>query len=233
MISLQPARSGATKFTIQNSGTVVIGNNTNGIQFDPTFSTSCSGGGIVSVYCGTARPTKVITLSAEYAGAVLTASNSASTNGFMTANASQSAVPNNYNYENYYQWSSNQSSLNDYTVAVTATLPQDFSAWPSSGNAMTIDFNTALITPADNALDVYIYKKGDTTGVPVYFSVNNHSGTAKNCWTNVPITGSQLTGSSSWNGAGQQVVIYLKMHAMNTVNYVQVGDIKINYLSAF
>ena len=150
----------------------------------------------------------------------------------MTASASQSASPPSFNYENYYSWSSTQSSLNDYTVAVGVTLPKDFSAWPTSGNAITIDYNTALATSADNALDVYIYNKGDTTGIPVYFKVNNTS--ASKTWTTLGITGAMLTGTGpQWTGAGNQAVIYLKMHAMNTVNYVQVGDIKINYLSAF
>ena len=239
-VPLNPALSGSAtasdtltnSLTIQNSGVVTIGNNTNGIQFDPTFSSDCSGQLFAAVYCGSARPTRQIVLSAEYPGAVLTASNSASTNGFMTANASQSATPSSFNYENYYQWTSNQSSLNDYTVAVTVTLPKDFSGWPSSGNAMTIDYNTALTTSADNALDVYIYNKGDTTNIPVYFKTNNTSASQKT-WTTVNITGAQLTGSSSLNAAGQQAVVYLRMHAMNTVNYVQVGDIKLNYLSAF
>jgi len=163
----------------------------------------------------------------------LTASNSASTNGFMTSDASSSAstLPTANQFENYYMWNSTQTSLQDYTVAVAVTLPADFSAWKTSG-AVTIDFNTALTTSADNALDVYIYKKGVTTGIPVYFSTNNKSATAKT-WTQVSISAAQLAGTTTWNAAGQEAIIYLKMHAMNTVNYVQVGDINLNYLSAF
>ena len=221
--------SGLTRFTVKNSGLVVIGNSTNGIIFDPTDSSNPGG----QIYFGLARPTRQIVLTPEYAGAVITASNSAYTNGFMTANASQSAALGAYNYENYYQWSSSQTSLNDYTVAVTVSLPKDFSGWPSSGNAITIDYNTALATPADNALDVYIYNKGDTSGVPVWFITNQAS--AQKTWTQIGITGAQLSAAKPWNLSidNGQAVIYLKMHAMNTVNYVQVGDIKLNYLSAF
>ena len=71
------SKSGATKFTIQNSGVVVIGNTTNGMTFDPTFSSDCSGQTFAAVYCGSARPTKTITLSAEYSGVTLSASPSA------------------------------------------------------------------------------------------------------------------------------------------------------------
>ena len=227
---------GSTRFTVKSSGVVVIGNNTNGIQFDPTFSTDCNGGSSAAVYCGSARPTKTITLSAEYAGATLVASPSAigsPFNGFMTASASTSAnTTPNFLFENYYQWTSNLSSLQQYTVAVTLTLPQDFSGWPSSGNAMTIDYNTALTTSADNALDVYMYIKGDTSGVPVYFKQNNVS-VAAETWTTVQITGAQLSGAKAWNLINPQVTLLLTLKSMNTVNYVQVGDIKINYLSAF
>ena len=50
------SKSGATKFTIKNSGVVVIGNTTNGIAFDPTELTNPSG----QIYYGTARPTRQI-----------------------------------------------------------------------------------------------------------------------------------------------------------------------------
>jgi hypothetical protein len=193
---------------------------------------------MVSVYCGTARPTKTITLTAEYSGVVLSASPSAgiNTNGFMTSDASYSATPNSFDHETYYMWTSTQNTqIQAYNVAVTITLPKDFSGWPTSGNAMTIDYNTGLTTSADNALDVFIYKKGDTTGVPVYFSTNNTSATGNpKTWTRVNITGSQLQGSQSWNAAGQQVTLYMSLKAWkNIANYVQVGDININYLSAF
>jgi hypothetical protein len=220
--------SGATRFAIKNSGVVTIGNSTSGIQFDPT-------GPVTSVYLGNARPTKQIVLSSEYAGATLTASNSGTTDGFMTANASASATPTSFNYETYYQWSSTQGSLNDYTIAVGVTLPEDFSSWVTSGNAITIDFNTALTTSADNALDAYIYKKGDTTGVPVYFIKNQTSSVGNpKTWRQITITKSQLEGTTTWNTAGQQATFYLTLHAKTpTSNYVQVGNITLNYLSAF
>jgi len=227
--------SGLSRFTVKQSGTVIIGNTTNGIQFDPTATATCSGGSLFAVFCGNARPTKQITLTAEYPGAVITASGSAHTTGFMTSDASPSASANQYNFENYYMWdSTDNTNLNDYTVAVEVTLPKDFSAWPSSGNAITIDFNTGLTTTAQNALDVYIYKKGvSNTGIPVYFSTNNVSTSVKT-WKQITITKSQLEGTTTWNQPGDQAVIYLKMKARdNTANYVQVGDIDLNYLSGF
>jgi len=152
----------------------------------------------------------------------------------MTASASMSATPTANNHETYYQWTSTQvGTLNQYTIALTLTLPKDWSAWPTSGNAMTIDYNTGLTTSADNALDVFMYQKGDTSGIPVYFSTNNKSSTAKN-WTQVQITGAQFSGTKTWDSTNRQVTLYLTLKAMNTTaNYVQVGDININYLSGF
>lgn len=222
---LSASSSSIPIFQLKNTGALILGNSSNGLTLDPVNNGP--------LYAGTARPLKTIVLSAEYAGAVLTASGSATITGSMTSDASPSATPTSFDWENYYEWKSTQTSLNDYTVAVAVTLPKDFSAWQTSVNAITVAFNTLLTTSADNALDVYIYKAGDTTGSPVAFSINNASGTAKN-WTTVNITNAQLTGGpQTWNTAGATAIFYLKMHAKNTTNYVQVGDITLNYLSKF
>ncbi|HXC04989.1 MAG TPA: hypothetical protein VNZ86_09570, partial [Bacteroidia bacterium] len=217
------SKSGATKFTVQNSGVVVIGSNTNGIVFDPTLLTNPSG----QVYFGSARPTKQIVLSPEYAGAVLTASNSASTVGFMTSDASPSASSSTYNFENYYQWVSTDTSLDDYTVAVRVTLPKDFSAWPTS-NAVQVDYNTNIKDKTSNKLDVLIYVPSVSSSTPQVYDQANFSATDKT-WATESYTGAQVT---NWSQTNPTAVIYLKMYSKNGL-YTQVGDIKLNYLSAF
>ena len=219
------SKSGATKFTIENSGVVLIGNTTNGIQFDSTGAATCSGQSFYAVFCGTARPTGKIVLSPEYPGATLTASNSATTNGFMTADASPSAQDNT-SFRTYYMWTSTQTSLNDYTVAVRVALPANFSAW--AANAITIDLNTQLTTSPDNALDVTIYNHNFSDSTPVLYD-HNETSTTQNTWRTITYTSSQL---SNWSTAGQTATIFLKLHAMNS-NYVQVGDIVLNYLQAY
>ena len=67
------------------------------------------------------------------------------------------------------------------------------------------------------------------------------SGTAKT-WTTLTIDDCELDDnagvctfgtSPDWDAAGETAVIYLKMYAKATGNYVQVGDITLNYLAAF
>nr|MBI5455553.1 hypothetical protein [Candidatus Levybacteria bacterium] len=207
--------SGTTKFVIANSGTVTIGNSTDGLVFSPT------GGG--PTYSGTARPTKKITLSPEYAGAVLTASGSAAANGSMTSDASPSA-----NFRTYYEWSSTQVSLNDYVVAVRVTLPADFGAWNGS-TSMQISYNTESSVASTNKLDVFIYNPSTSTSVPVVYRQANVS----TSWTTLNIANTDLEDSPAWNTAGQTATIYLKMYASGTVNKTRVGDITLNYLSKF
>ena len=130
-----------------------------------------------------------------------------------------------------------QPSVESYNVAVNITLPKDFSDWPSSGNALTVDFNTGQAGSADNSLDVTLYQRGDTSGVPVAFRNANYSNTGAKTWQQVTFTRADFEGAEKWDAThpnSRQVTLYLNMHAKNNIaNYVQVGDISINYLSAF
>lgn len=222
-LSLDAKGSGTITIGGTSTGNIIIGGTANGL----TFSTSTG-----PSYTGTGRPAKQILLSAEYPGAVLTASNSATVNGSMTSDASPSATPTSYDWQNYYQWvAASDGTLQDYTVAVRVTLPKDFSAW-ATGNCLTIAYNTALVSNTKNALEVYIYKDQDTSGIPVAFSTGNASGTSKN-WTTINFTSTSFAGAKTWNTAGATAVIYLRLRSANPVNYVQVGDITLNYLAAF
>ena len=221
------SKSGATKFTIQNSGTVVIGTTTNGIVFDPTGTNVASGG--TGIYQGTARPFKTITLSPEFAGAVLTASGAASanTNGIMTSDASPSASSSTYNFENYYQWVSSQSSgLMQYTVAVRTVLPQDFGTWATSGNAISMDMYTNLKGNGSNKLDLKAIKASN--GSIVVYDQAQASGATDKTWITRGYTSAQVQSLA----AGDTVVFYVTMYSKDS-NDVMVGDIKLNYLSKF
>ncbi|MDO8335496.1 MAG: hypothetical protein Q7T74_01785, partial [Candidatus Saccharibacteria bacterium] len=220
--------SGMTRFTVKQNGIVQIGNDTNGIVFDylnqgPRFA-------------GSARPLKNITLMAEYAGATLTASGSATTTGSMTSDASASAQLSNFT--NYYEWSSTSTTLQDYTVAVRVKLPADFSAWPTSTSAAQIKFNTELGNPDTNRLDVYIYNGtfGGMTAAQAATPVAYRQAqrTISKTWTNIDIAGTLLDSGAAndLDTAGDEVIIMLKMSSKDS-NHVQVGDITLNYLSSF
>jgi len=177
------------------------------------------------VYSGSGRPTKRITLSPEYAGATLTASNSATITGDMTSDASHSA-----SFRNYYQWSSTSDPIQDYTVAIRVTLPKDFDNW-TTGTTMTISYQNASSVADTNKVDAYIYNPGDSASLPVYFSTANNSAT----WTTIDLTSFDLDDGTSpdWDGADETVLIYLKMYASGTVNETRIGDIVIDYLAKF
>ncbi|GIW62033.1 MAG: hypothetical protein KatS3mg089_0885 [Patescibacteria group bacterium] len=188
------------------------------------------------VYTGAGRPLKTITLSAEYPGAILTASGSATTIGTMISDASPSAALSNF--QNYYEWSSSQSTLNDYTIAVRVTLPRDFSAWATTDSAIKIKFNTELTTTDSNKLDVLIYNTDISLSAvdqatPVVYRQANVSSTQKT-WSEITISASELDSGANRDidTGGETMVIYLKMYSKNN-NYVQVGDIILNYLAKF
>lgn len=211
--------SGATRFVISQNGAVTIGNSTDGLVFNAV------GGG--PTYSGAARPTKIITLSPEYAGATFTASGSATTNGSMTSDASPSAL-----FRTYYEWSSTQASLQDYTVAIRVTIPQDFSAWDPT-SAIAIEFNTATTNAQQNKFDFLLFNSNDAKPTtPVVMRTANVSSVAKT-WQTLTIPASALTGGTAvWNAAGNTATIYLKMYSGSPA-YVQVGDIDLKYLSKF
>jgi hypothetical protein len=191
-----------------------------------------SGGGLTlsgsgMTYSGTARPTKTLVLSAEYPGATLTASGSATITGSMTSDASPSATfgAGTNNWMNYYMWTSTMTALNDYTVAVRTTVPKDFAAWNTT--ALQVNFNTALTTANTNKLDVLVYRAANATATPLFYGQANTSSTA-NTWKTVDIPSTALTTLV----AGDTFVVYLKMYAKDS-NFVQIGDIVLSYLAAF
>ena len=179
-------------------------------------------------YEGSARPAIKMVLSPEYLGAVPTASGSATTVGTMTSDASPSA-----NFRTYYEWASSQSSLQDYSVAVRVTLPSNFSAWQTS-NALQISFNTNLTTTDTNKLDITIYHPSDDADDIVVQKIDQVSSSTKT-WENITVDDSELDDGTSpdWDAAGETVIIYLRLYAKATGNYVQIGDITLNYLAAF
>src|SRR6185503_10446625 len=205
---------------------------TNGITFDYLNEGT--------TYSGSARPTKKIVLSPEFSGAILTASGSSNITGSMTSDASTSANlsldGSTNNLLTYYQWNGTTSTTqqHDYTVAVRVTLPPDFSSWVPGGSAMQVLFNTGLTTSNTNKLEVRIVPEGQSNGntAPAAYFQNQTSTTAKN-WRALNISANDLTDAPDWATASRSAMIYLKMYSNNTSNFVQVGDIILNYLSRF
>jgi hypothetical protein len=219
-IAIDPNGSGTISLNAPTTVTnkFIVGTAGNTFVFDPTAGPT---------YSGTARPTKLITLSPEYAGAAITASGSANVNGNMTSDASPSA-----NWRTYYQWVSSQTLVQDYTVAVRVTLPNDFSAW-STGTALTLNYNTNSPDPTFNRVDMNIYNSSlslPQLAQTVCTDTNNAS--ASKTWSTITCDNVTFNGTPAWNTAGQTAIIMIRMYSKNNA-YVQIGDITLSYLAKF
>jgi hypothetical protein len=184
------------------------------------------------VLAGTARPYRKITLSPEYAGAVLSTFYGAGTGSNITGNMTSDASPSGALMRTHYSWSSSTASpLQEYTVAVRITLPSNFSAWCSgsiaacTGNtdAIVVNYNTLAVEAANNALDAYGY---NTAGTQLFADTANVVGSLDG-WGTITVAYDSL---SNWNTANSTAVIYLRMQAMNNY-HVLLGDIVLNYVS--
>lgn len=167
-----------------------------------------------------------LTLVPEYSGATLTANGSVTINGSMTSDVTSSSD----GYKNYYQWTSAQTSLQDYTVAIRVKLPSNFSSWATS-NAIVINYVTQSTSNTNNKLDIDIRNQDDTPGSSVTTSTANVSGVA-GTWTTVAIDDSVIDNGAApdWDAAGETATLLLKMYSKDS-NYTRIGDIVINYTS--
>ena len=156
-----------------------------------------------------------ITLSAEYPGAVLSADGTSNV-GVMTSDSEGTAS----NSMNYYEWSSSETSLNDYDVRVRFTLPNDFYSWSTGG--ITFNFVTEATGTTNNKLDFYVYLESSAT---VDGSSTGQASSSAGVWKTTTIAGSGL---NECTGAGTTCMLIIKMSSVND-SYARVGDIDIQY----
>jgi hypothetical protein len=194
--------SGATLFTAdtQNSR-IIVGTTTNGVIL--------SANGIQ--LNGTARNAETITLTPEYAGAVLDGSGT----GTMTAAYDSTAK------KNYYKWTTTQVTSQGYDIVITTAVPSDWGTWAAS-NPLTLDTwtdntsnstGTITVTDTSGATDTGINGSSITPGSTSTWTTNNKT----------------FSGTYTANGI---MVIRIHMTANNGSNF-QVGPLKLNYLSKF
>jgi hypothetical protein len=197
--------------------------------------------GTGNVISGTLPPggygkTKTIVLSPEYAGASLSADGSGTTAVAMTSDNTLNAA--GVGWKNYYELSSTNAALQDYSVIVRVALPSDFGSWasgscPGSTCALEMNFQTGLSTTADNAISYQVSHDTDTPGT-VICTVGSTAATA---WTATGCTSSTLVDGSApqWGvAADEKAVIRIKMAAKNTSNALtRSGDIILRYISKF
>jgi filamentous hemagglutinin len=194
------------------SGEVILGNSTNGSIVAATTGQT--------TYTGNARHTKYITLRPEYGGAVLSSNvwNSLSDIGTMTAGFDTAQ------YENYYQWTTSQSTNQAYDVAVSIPIPTDFSAWASS-TPITVDVKTSDIT--NGIVNAKLYDTNKT--IETNWNTCSLTPGSANTWTTV--TGCSIGGTYS-NSGTKYITLIIQMQAPNG-GTTELGNINLAYLSSF
>ena len=228
------SNSGAGIITVAGNtgGEIILGSATNGITYTYNGTTTSN-----LRYVGVARNTKVITLTPEYAGAVLSTCqysssgcsgtvDSGSDIGTMTSGAAPPPIGSN-NAENYYDWTTSQSSNQAYDIVVSIPIPTDFSAWASS-TPLTVDVNTSNTT--NGTVIGWLY---DTTGTSVTAWNTGCALTpgSTSVWTTV--TGCNLSTGTYSNAGSKTITLVLQVQAAASGGNTLIGDINLSYLSSF
>lgn len=161
-----------------------------------------------------------IELHPEYPGAVQTTSlRGTSPSGNNDITISTDVDVNSYVGRNYYNGTSNQTTLQDRYIVVRFTLPGDFGSW-LSGNAIQVEYKTQSLLSNDCHVDIYVYKSGVAN---IIASSENNVNTN---WSNIGVAGSIL---GSWS-ANDIMELYIKLESRSG-NYARVGKISFNYNS--
>lgn len=187
------------------NGTVRIGTATDGADI------SAANGVLLS---GTARRTRSIVLTPEYANSVLDASPGYSNIGSMTSKFDLT------NRRNYYKWTTTGTATGQYyDVVVQVPIPSDFSAWAST-TPITVDNYS-------NDGSFVMVEVRDTSGA-VESAINFASigPYGYNSWQTQTL--GAVAGSYT---PGGYMTLRLRMRAASSTSDLRISTIKMNYLS--
>jgi hypothetical protein len=204
-VQIQKADSTVLFTADTSSMQVVVGTTTNGIIL--------SSAGLQLK--GTARNAKVITLTAEYLGAVLDAGTGSNNSGTMTSGIDLT------NRMNYYKWTTTQATNQTYDIDIQVPIPSDFDSWNS--NPLSVTSYTSNTTNGTVTLETR-----DTAGAVIcnFVSVTPASTTT---WT---ANNSACTLSSGTYTASGYMTLRIRLQSP-TSGDVRVGNIVLNYLSKY
>lgn len=162
------------------------------IEYDDT-------GGTLTISQGFSSGAQV-SLSPEYAGAVYYGDGSNNVGQLQLAYDSSNA-------ENYYQWTSTQSALNDYNISVRVKVPEDFDHWDGTA-PIQFRYRTNAASSDDNQIDITML---DTAGASV--ALTGAADLANTSWTTATITGPEGTGTYT---PGSYITLIIAMQARTT-----------------
>lgn len=211
---------GTDSFTVNTSGSAFsyLDGSSNGFTFDADTGPT---------YAGTARPARKEKLVPEFQGAVLTGDGGSNT-GTMTSDFCEQGAHANIpdtntsvcntsgDIHNYYSWTTNQGTAQDYDIWIRWRVPDNMAAWDTN----PVQVYGKRTDATNNAVTVFVY---DTAG-----ALNNAGGTqvSGTTWTQTNIA---LSGGT-WT-AGSYMTIRVALTADTGGDSVQLGEINLNYLS--
>jgi hypothetical protein len=171
---------------------------------------------------GTTHPKSVI-LPAEYAGATLYSSGGSNI-GTMTAG--YTATGTGGKPENYYQWTTTQSTNQAYSIVVQIPLPADAN---TSAPAVSINIDADTSSTTNGTILAKLY---DTAGsVVTNWNSCTITPSSANTWTTMVGATSCIISSGTWN-AGQDMTLVLTLQAP-TSGTTDVGTIVMNYTTQY
>ncbi|MDP3993771.1 MAG: hypothetical protein Q8P75_02195, partial [bacterium] len=216
-------RSAANSITLQAATTTastvfLVGSETNGLIFNPTFG---------PLYSGNARPTRTVTLTPEYPGAVLTGTGSGTMTSDFCEQGVHADIPDtdtssceSGQIHNFYNWTTTQGSDQTYSVWLRWKIPYDFSSWIS---ADPIKVWARRSDGTNGSVRVYVY---GTNGALENTSGTETAGTA-NIWTQTSVKSAFSAGTYA---TSSYMTIRVDMIADQNDN-VKIGEIDLLYRS--
>jgi hypothetical protein len=183
-----------------------VGDVTNGITLDPATGPD---------YHGTARPTKRISQSPEFLGAVLRGDGGSNT-GTMTTSFDAT------NFHNYYNWTTNQGSNQDFDVATRVAIPNDFSS-------LTLTPQICIYGWSDDLTNGTItLNANDSSNAAITLGSSSYTPGSASTWAETCRT---ISGTPTLT-AGGFITLRVTLQAANTKN-TRLGEFRIDYLSKF
>jgi len=176
---------------------------------------SCGGGGGGS-------SNKIVTLTPEYAGAVLRADGT-NNNGTMITDFTSGLSSGEGYKHNYYQWTTSQATAQDYDVVVTHQLPSDFNA-TNEFTASSWKIWTYVDNTTDAALTMTVYDN-DMTACANGVSVKSGS----TGWQQITLA--NFSGNASCDFTPNSIIsITVKVSSKSpSTNKVRIGEIQYGY----
>ena len=186
----------------------------------------CNGTSWTAILSGTGGDTSAV-VSPEYPGAVISADGTNNV-GTLTSDREATGAGSLYNF-NYYEFSSGQTSLQDYDVYVRFRIPDNFSSWVTT-DALVIDFETEDTSSSNKKVDTTIYKDNDADTVSSATNVSNYATTwhaAQLSSHTLTFTAAQLNTGITW-AAGDVMTVKLKLYSKDNY-FARVGSIKLDW----